>query len=85
MVRIVRDSVSACQAEYVRIEFKLSVLPQASGTTSRNLSGHDVFVLALLVLVLVAVLVVFPAVWSKRPSRRKAALAVLERLTRWRL
>jgi hypothetical protein len=33
-----------------RTEFKLSALPQVSGTLSHNLSGQDVFVIALLAL-----------------------------------
>ncbi|HEY1626373.1 MAG TPA: hypothetical protein VGG16_21520 [Streptosporangiaceae bacterium] len=82
MIRIVRDSVSACQAEYARTEFKLNVLPQASGTLSHNLSGQDVFVIVLLVVALVAA-VVLTAVWSSDGERRKAALAVLKLLLRW--
>jgi len=84
MARSVRDPVGACQAGCSRAEFKLSALPQASGTFSHVLSGQDVFVIALLALVLVAGLVVFPAVWSRKPARRRAALAVLDRIIRWR-
>jgi hypothetical protein len=43
------------------------------------------FWLAVLCLILFAALVVFPAVWSSKPSRRKAALDVLDRIIRWRL
>lgn len=82
MVRIVRDSVSACQAEYARTVFKLNALPQASGALSHNLSGQDVFVIVLLVLALAAA-VVLTAVWSGNSERRKAALAVLKLILRW--
>ena len=81
MVRIVRDSVSACQAECARTEFKLNSLSQGSAILSHNLSGQDVFVIVLLVLALVAV--VTTAVWSGNGERRKAALAVLKLLLRW--
>ena len=83
MLRIVRDPVSACQAEYARIEFKLSVLPQASGTLSHSLNSLDVFVVLVLVLALVAAVVVLTAVWSRDGERRKAAVAALDRLIRW--
>ena len=82
MVRIVRDSVSACQAECARTEFKLNSLSQGSAILSHNLSGQDVFVIVLLVLALVAV-VVLTAVWSGNGERRKATLAVLKLLLRW--
>jgi hypothetical protein len=39
---------------------------------------------AVLCLILFAALVVFPAVWSTDKDRRKAALAVLKLLLRWR-
>jgi hypothetical protein len=65
-------------------ESLLNALPQVSGTVSHVLSGQDLFVILVLVLVLVAVLVIFPAVWSSKPYRRKSALAVLDRIIRWR-
>jgi hypothetical protein len=37
-----------------------------------------------LVIVLVIGGVIFPAVWSAKQARRTAALAVLDRLLRWR-
>jgi hypothetical protein len=81
----VRDPVSACQAGYSRTEFRLSTLPQVSDSVTHTLSSQGAFWLAVLSLALFAVLVVFPAVWSRKPARRKAALDVLDRLIRWRL
>jgi hypothetical protein len=83
MVSSVRERICACQAGCPRREFQLSTLPQASGTLSHNLSGQDVFVIVLLVLALVAA-VVLTAVWSGDKERRKDALAVLDRIIRWR-
>jgi hypothetical protein len=84
MVSSVRECICACQAGCPGTEFRLSALPQASGTLSRNLSGQDVFVIVLLALILVAA-VVLTAVWSGDKERRKDALAVLDRIMRWRL
>jgi hypothetical protein len=47
------------------------------------LGGQDVFVIAVLALALVAA-VVLTAVWSPDKERRKDALAVFDRITRWR-
>ena len=85
MVSSVRDPVSECQAACARTDFKLRALPQVSASIGHVLNGHEVFWLAALCLTLFAVLVVLPAVWSSKPTRRRAALAVLDRLIRWRL
>jgi hypothetical protein len=82
MTSSVRECISARQAGCPRTEFKLSALPQVSGTLSHNLSGQDMFVIALLALALVAA-VVFTAIWSRDKDRRKDARAVL-RILRWR-
>jgi hypothetical protein len=60
-------------------------MPQVGETLGHSLTSQDVFLLAALALILVAGLVVFPAVWSSKPYRRKAALDVLDRIIRWRL
>lgn len=80
----VRDCTYTGQPACHRQEFRVSSLPQASSALGHVLSSQDVLLTVLLVLVLVAGLVVFPAVWSSKPSRRKAALAVLDRIIRWR-
>jgi hypothetical protein len=84
MASSVRDPASSCQAGYPCTDFKLGALPQIGSTVSHALSSQGVFWLAALCLILFAVLVVCPAVWSSKPSRRRAALAVLDRLIRWR-
>lgn len=75
MVSSVRECICACQAGCSRTQFRMSALPQVSGTLSHNLRGQDVFVIVLLVLILVAA-VVLTAVWSGDKARRKDALAV---------
>ena len=82
MVSSVRECICACQAGCPHTEFRLSALPQASSTLSRNLSGQDMFVIVLLVLALVAA-VVLTALWGK-PARRRDALALLDRIIPWR-
>jgi hypothetical protein len=42
-----------------------------------------IFVFLLVLTVMIAVLVVWPAVWSDRPDRRQAAYAVLDRLLKF--
>ena len=75
----VRDSASVYQAGCSCAEFKLNALPQVSDAVSHILSSQDAFWLAALLLILFAVLVVFTAVWSRKPARRRAAPAVLDR------
>jgi hypothetical protein len=82
----VREHAWACQATCPSTEFRLNALPQASSTVSHVLTGQDTFVIVLLALALALVAaVVLTAVWSGDGERRKAALAVLDRLIRWRL
>jgi hypothetical protein len=60
--------------------FELSMMSHVSGV----LGYHGVLTLIALVLILIIVGVVFPAIWSGNKARRSAALAVLDRLLRWR-
>jgi hypothetical protein len=83
MISSVRDPVSACQAGCPRTEFKLSALPQVSGTLSHLTAAQGSLWLAALVLALVAA-VVLAAVWSGNNDRRKAARDVLALFFRWR-
>ena len=80
------NSVCECictrQPRFPLTEFKLCVLPQASGSLGHVLSGQDMFVVVLLVLALVAA-VVLTALWGK-PARRRDALALLDRIIPWR-
>jgi hypothetical protein len=84
MTSSVRECTRACQAGCPRAEFKLSALPQVSGTLSHNLSGQDVFVSLLLAVALVAA-VVLTAIWSRDKDKRKDARDVLDSIIRWRL
>ena len=84
MVSSVRENAPACQARCPHADIHLSALQQASGTLGHALSGQDVFVIALLLLALVAA-VVLTAIWSRDKDRRKDAREVLDRITRWRL
>ena len=62
----------------------IGALTLVSGPVSQ-VAGRPYVLIGLAVfLVLVVGLVVFPAVWSSKPARRKAALAVLDRLLRWK-
>jgi len=83
MASSVRDPVSAFQVGCTSADFKLNALPQLGVAVGHVLTGQEVFWLAALCLTLFAVLAL-PAVWSSKPARRKAALAVLDRLIRWR-
>jgi hypothetical protein len=79
----VRGCICACQPGCSRIEFKLIALPQVSGPLGHALSGQEVFVIALLVLTVVAA-VVLTAVWSGDKDKRRDARDVLDRIMRWR-
>jgi hypothetical protein len=83
VVSSVRESMPACQAGAPRTEFKVTALPQISGALSHSLTGHDLFVIALLVLALVAA-VVLTAIWSHDKDQRKDAREVFDRIIRWR-
>lgn len=84
MVSSVRDCICACQAGCPRTEFRLGALSPVSESFGQALTSQDLVLIVVLALVLVAGLVVFPAVWSSDKERRKAALAVLKLLVRWR-
>jgi hypothetical protein len=60
----------------------LALVAQAGPAVKAD-GGAALAVAAVLLVVLVAG-VVLPAVWSVKPARRRAALAVLDRLVRWK-
>ena len=60
--------------------YELSVISQVSNV----LGNHGALVVIALVVILVICGVIFPAVWSRRRTRRTAALDVLDRLLRWK-
>lgn len=78
----VREHASACQATCPPTDFKLSALPQASAI-GHVLSSQSVALIVIVVLVVVTA-VVLTAIWSGDKDRRKDALAVLDRIMRWR-
>lgn len=80
MARSVRECICARQPGCLGDESRLAALPQFS----HAMTGQDVFLVTILVLVLLAGLVIFPAIWSSKPARRRAALDVLDRIIRWR-
>ena len=57
---------------------------QVSNSLPGLLNNQAVLVIIVLVIVLVIGGVIFPAVWSRKRTRRTAALAVLDRLLRWK-
>lgn len=83
MISSVRECTCPCQAGCPRTEFRLSALPQVSVTLGRALSGQEMFVIVIVALALVTA-VVLTAIWSRDKDRRKDALAVLDRIARWR-
>lgn len=70
MAASVREHASACQAGCLSTEFRLSALPQASSALSRNVSGQDAFVIALVVLALVAAVASPPSGRATRTGGR---------------
>ena len=53
------------------------------GQSLAAVPGLFIFVFLLVLTVMIAVLVVWPAVWSDLPDRRQAAYAVLDRLLKF--
>ena len=84
MLTSIRGCICNGEAGGWRQVYRLSVIAQASRDVPDLLRNQAVLVILILVIVLVIGGVVFPAVWSSRTARRTAALAVLDRLLRWR-
>jgi Flp pilus assembly protein TadB len=80
----VRECLFARQAGCPCRAVRFCALAQVSGHIGGALSSHGALMVIALIAVVFAALVIFPAVWSRKPARRKAALAVLDRLLRWR-
>jgi len=60
------------------------VISQVGRGFSGLVRNQAVLVILILVIVLVIGGVIFPAVWSRKKTRRTAALDVLDRILRWR-
>ena len=80
MLTSVRGCICNGEARGSRQFYELSMMAQVNGLARNQV--------ALLILGLLAVLVIggviFPAIWSSKRARRTAALAVLDRILRWR-
>jgi hypothetical protein len=76
----VRGCTDNTEAGGCRHLYELSVISQVSNV----LRNHGALLILVLVIVMVTGGVIFPAVWSDKRTRRTAALAVLDRLLRWR-
>jgi hypothetical protein len=77
----VRGCISNGEAGGSRKLCELSVMAQVSNGLVRN---QIALVILGLLVVLVIGGVILPAVWSRRKTRRTAALDVLDRLLRWK-
>jgi hypothetical protein len=81
MLISLRGCICNSEAPGSRQLYELSMMAQTGNSLLRNQ-------VALVILGVLAVLViggvVLPAVWSRRKTRRTAALDVLDRLLRWR-
>jgi hypothetical protein len=80
MVSSVRDCICTCQAGCPRTQFRLIALLHAGASLKHVVASQGVLLVVVLSLILLAALVVFPAVWSSDKERRKAAFAVLKLL-----
>jgi hypothetical protein len=61
---------------------RFSALAALSGYFGNDFSNNGVLLAVSVIMVLLAAGVVLPAIWSRKDFRRRAALAVLERLIR---
>jgi hypothetical protein len=61
---------------------RFTYLPLIAAHPVSLLAGHALLVGAAGLPVLFVVFVVLPAIWSRKPARRRAALAVLDRICR---
>ena len=80
MFMSVRGCTDIPEAGGCRQLYELSVISQVSNV----LRNHAALLVIVLVIVLVIGGVIFPAVWSRRKTRRTAALDVLDRILRWK-
>ena len=70
----VRECISTREAGCPCVVPRFHAFAQV-GTVSKILSSQDALVVLGILAILVMVLVILPAVWSEKPTRRKAALA----------
>jgi hypothetical protein len=84
MLNSVRGCVCAREVGNSRPVYRLSVFAQVSRDIPGLLRNQEVLLILGLLAVLVIAVVIIPAVWSSKKTRRTAALDVLDRLLRWR-
>ncbi len=84
MLNSVRGCICAREVEGSRQVYRLSAIAQVSRDIPGLLRNQEVLLILGLLAVLVIAVVIFPAVWSSKKTRRTAALDVLDRLLRWR-
>lgn len=84
MLNSVRGCICTSEARGFRPLYELSVIAQVDNGFSELLRSQAALLILGLIVVLVAGVVIFPAVWSSKKTRRTAALDVLDRILRWR-
>ena len=82
MLNRLRQRVRALAAASGSRVYQFALLAEIRPAIGK-MGGDTVLVVIVLAAVLVAV-VILPAVWSTKPTRRRAALAVLDRILRWK-
>jgi hypothetical protein len=80
MVSRVVEHAPACQVRSFSTGFRLSALPLVGGIAIHGTTGLD---LACITVVILVVVVVAPAVWSRKAYRRRAGREVLRTILRW--
>lgn len=83
MLTSVRGCICNGEVGGSRQLYELSMMAQASNGLPGLARNQAVLLIVGLAIVLVIGGVIFPAVWSRKRTRRAAALAVLDRIVRW--
>jgi hypothetical protein len=84
VITSVRGCICNSEGGSFRRIYELSMMSQVSSGLSGLLRNEAVLIIVGMVIFLVIGGVVLPAVWSRKKTRRTAALDVLDRLVRWK-
>ena len=84
MLTSVRGCICNGEVAGSRRIYELSVMAQVSKDLPGLLGNQAVLLILGLLIILVIGGVIFPAVWSRKRTRRTAALDVIDRLLRWK-
>lgn len=84
MLTRVRQAVRALTAASGRRVFQCGLLVEARPAVAKIGSGTELVVAVIVLAAVLVAVVVLAAVFSTRPARRRAALAVLDRIFRWK-